>query len=41
VRKKLVKDELGRDLTIHCAEEMNRLAGFLPQLCEEQKGVIV
>jgi hypothetical protein len=32
MRKKLVKDELGRDLTIHCAEEMNRLAGFLPEL---------
>jgi hypothetical protein len=32
MRKKLVKEQIGRDLTIHCAEEMNRLAGFLPDL---------
>ena len=32
MRKRLVKEQIGRDLTIHCAEEMNRLAGFLPEL---------
>jgi hypothetical protein len=32
IRKRLVKEQIGRNLTIHCAEEMNRLSGFLPEL---------
>ena len=38
MRKKLVKEEIGRDLTIHCAEEMNHLAGFLPNLYKRETG---
>ena len=38
MRKKLVKEKIGRDLTIHCAEEMNHLAGFLPDLYKRETG---
>lgn len=32
VRRLLVPKNLGRDMVVHCAQEMNHLAGFLPQL---------
>jgi hypothetical protein len=32
VRGLLVPRNLGRDMIVHCAQEMNHLAGFLPQL---------
>jgi len=39
MRKRLVKEQIGRDLTIHCAEEMNHLAGFLPGLYQRETGL--
>jgi hypothetical protein len=32
IRRTIVRDHVGRDLLIHCAEEMRHLAGFLPEL---------
>jgi len=30
--ERAVPDTLGRDMFVHCATEMNHLAGFLPEL---------
>lgn len=38
VRGLLLPRRLGRDLLIHCAEEMNHLAGFLPELFAQETG---
>ena len=32
VSKHAAPDHLGRDMVVHCAMEMNHLAGFLPEL---------
>jgi hypothetical protein len=34
----LLPKRLGRDLLIHCAEEMNHLASFLPRLYAQESG---
>lgn len=39
MRKRLVKEQIGNDLTRHCAEEMNHLAGFLPGLYQQETGL--
>lgn len=39
VRKRLAREQIGYDLTKHCAEEMNHLAGFLPGLYKEETGL--
>ena len=36
VRRRMLPGRLGRDLFIHCAEEMNHLASFLPALFEQE-----
>ncbi len=36
-RQRLVPDSYGRDLLIHCAEEMNHLASFLPELYASER----
>jgi hypothetical protein len=38
VRGLLLPDRLSRDLLIHCAEEMNHLASFLPALFAQETG---
>ena len=38
VRKKVLPGLLGEALLIHCAEEMNHLAGFLPELFQDMTG---
>jgi hypothetical protein len=38
VRMKLLPEILGKELLIHCAEEMNHLAGFLPDLFYKMTG---
>lgn len=38
VVSRLLPDTLGPDMVVHCASEMNHLAGFLPQLYEEFNG---
>ena len=32
IAKRVVPLELGRDMLVHCASEMNHLASFLPEL---------
>lgn len=36
VRQRMIPRGLGRDLLIHCAEEMNHLASFLPRLFAQE-----
>ncbi len=36
IRRRVIPNRLGRDLLIHCAEEMNHLASFLPNLFEQE-----
>lgn len=38
VKARLLPANLGRDLLIHCAEEMNHLASFLPRLYAQETG---
>jgi hypothetical protein len=38
VRRTMMPRRLSRDLLIHCAEEMNHLAGFLPDLYAQESG---
>jgi hypothetical protein len=38
VRRMIMKDRLCRDLLVHCAEEMNHLAGILPALFAQESG---
>jgi hypothetical protein len=38
VRRLMMPERLGRDLLIHCAEEMNHLASFLPALFAQESG---
>jgi hypothetical protein len=38
VRKLVIPERLGRDLMVHCAEEMNHLASFLPALYAQEAG---
>jgi hypothetical protein len=38
IRRRMVPARLGRDLLVHCAEEMNHLAGFLPALFAQESG---
>ena len=38
VRRQLMPRRLCRDLLVHCAEEMNHLAGFLPALYAQETG---
>ena len=40
MRQIVVPDNIGPALLIHCAEEMNHLAGFLPALFHEMTGQI-
>ncbi|MCP5067686.1 MAG: hypothetical protein GY946_14085 [bacterium] len=37
-RRFVIPSRLGRDLLVHCAEEMNHLASFLPALFAEETG---
>ena len=37
VRRKLAPTALGAHLLAHCAEEMNHLAGFLPELFQQER----
>jgi hypothetical protein len=36
LRRALMPPNLGRDLLVHCAEEMNHLASFLPALYAQE-----
>ena len=38
VRRMMIPRRLGRDLLVHCAEEMNHLASFLPALFAQETG---
>lgn len=38
VRRLMIPEGLGRDLLVHCAEEMNHLASFLPALFAQETG---
>ena len=38
LRRMLMPERLGRNLLIHCAEEMNHLASFLPTLFAQESG---
>ena len=38
LRRRLAPDRLGAHLLVHCAEEMNHLASFLPDLFEQERG---
>jgi hypothetical protein len=38
VRRMMIPERLGRDLLVHCAEEMNHLASFLPALFAQEAG---
>jgi hypothetical protein len=38
VRRMMTPTRLARDLMVHCAEEMNHLAGFLPDLFAQETG---
>jgi hypothetical protein len=37
LRRRLAPDQLGAHLLVHCAEEMNHLAGFLPELFAQER----
>jgi hypothetical protein len=37
-RRLMIPERLGRDLLVHCAEEMNHLASFLPALFAQESG---
>ncbi len=37
-RRRMIPRRLGRDLLVHCAEEMNHLASFLPALFAQETG---
>lgn len=38
LRRKLLPTRIGHDLLVHCAEEMNHLASFLPELYAQEAG---
>lgn len=38
VRRRTIPRRIGRDLLVHCAEEMNHLASFLPALFAQETG---
>lgn len=38
-RKRLITYEFSKNLCIHCAQEMNHLAGFLPELYRKETGL--